>query len=223
MISQRLADVASDDGDVLRSHSPMLAASGSAVRGLDRAAWRFEPKLDGWRALAYIDSGSVRVRTRKGRDITSSVPELAALPRRLRDRDAILDGELIVGGGGATDFYRLGPRLARRGRQASRDCPVTFVAFDVVWLDGVSTCDQPYLKRRRLLERLGVDGGCWRTVDSYDIDPLDLLIACDQLDIEGVVAKRVDGRYIPGQRSSAWIKVKTPNWRDRHAARRHDH
>ena len=93
----------------------MLAASGSAVRGLDRADWRFERKLDGWRALAYINSGAVRIRTRNGRDITSSLPELAEMPRRLRDRDAILDGELIVGGGGATDFYRLGPRLARRG------------------------------------------------------------------------------------------------------------
>jgi bifunctional non-homologous end joining protein LigD len=210
-------------GDVLPPHSPMLAASGSAVRGLDRAEWRFEPKLDGWRALAYIDGGAVRVRTRKGRDITGSVPELAQPPQRLRKRDAILDGELIVGGGGATDFYRLGPRLARRGQRASADCPVTFVAFDVVWLDGASTCARPYLERRRLLERLRVESGCWRTVDSYDVDPLDLLIACDRLDIEGVVAKRVNGRYVPGQRSPAWIKVKTPSWRERHAGRRHDH
>ena len=64
-------------GGVLPSHSPMLAATGSAIRGLDRAEWRFEPKLDGWRALAYIDGGTVRVRTRKGRDITGSLPELA--------------------------------------------------------------------------------------------------------------------------------------------------
>ncbi|HET7665444.1 MAG TPA: hypothetical protein VFK56_05085 [Mycobacterium sp.] len=207
---------------MLPRHSPMLAATGSAVRELDRAQWRFEPKLDGWRALAYVEDGQVTIRTRTGRDITGSVPELAQAPARLRRRDAILDGELTVGGGGATDFYRLGPRLARRGQRASMNCPVTFFAFDVVWLDGASTCDLSYAQRRRLLEGLRMDGGCWRTVDSYDTDPLDLLVACDQLDIEGVVAKRLDSRYAPGQRSPAWVKVKTPTWRDRHAPRRHD-
>src|SRR4051794_31697666 len=200
----------------------MLAASGTGVRTLDRAQWRFEPKLDGWRALAYID-GTVAIRTRKGRDITSTLPELATPPAALRHRTAVLDGELVVGAGAASDFYRLGPRLARRGTTASRDCPVTFMAFDLLWLDDASTCDLPYLQRRRLLEKLKVKSGCWRTVDSSDVAPLDLLIACDQYDIEGVVAKRVDGRYLPGQRSAAWVKVKTPAWRDRHAPRRRRH
>jgi bifunctional non-homologous end joining protein LigD len=198
----------------------MLAASGSRIRTLDRAHWRFEPKLDGWRALAYID-GTVTIRTRRGRDITGVLPELGEPPRSLRRRSAVLDGELVVGTGGASDFYRLGPRLARRGATASRECPVTFMAFDVLWLDEASTCDLSYLQRRLLLERLHLDGACWRTVDSYDVDPLDLLVACENLDVEGVVAKRVDSPYLPGQRSAAWVKVKTPAWRDRHGARRH--
>jgi bifunctional non-homologous end joining protein LigD len=167
----------------------MLAAAGSRVRSLDPEQWRFEPKLDGWRALVYVDRGAVTVRTRTGRDVTASLPELADAPASLRRRAAVLDGELVVGGGSASDFYRLGPRLARRGATASRGCPVTFMAFDILFLDQASTCDLTYLQRRKLLEMLTLDIGC-----------------CT---------------YLPGQRSPAWVKVKTPAWRDQHAARRH--
>lgn len=190
------------------------------MRGLASGEWQFEPKLDRWRATVAVDANRVTVRTRTGRDITRSVPELATVPRWLRDRDAVLDGELVVGTGSASDFYRLGPRLARR---AAAGCTVTFVAFDLVWLDGRDTCRLPYGERRRLLEGLHLDAGCWRTAESFDGDPLDLLIACENLDIEGIVAKRVAGIYRPGERSTDWVKVKTPSWRERHAPRRHEH
>ncbi len=200
----------------------MLAATGSRLRTLDRDEWRFEPKLDGWRALIYLD-GSLTVRTRAGRNITHTLPELQPLPAGVANRTVVLDGELVAGGGAASDFYRLGPRLARRGDTAARGCPVTFVAFDLLWLDDASTCHLPYRRRRKLLESLHVTGGCWQTAPSFDGDPLDLIVACDQLDIEGVVAKRVDSVYQPGKRSAHWIKVKTPAWRDRHAPRRTSH
>src|SRR3954454_13540488 len=199
----------------------MLAASGSQLRSLDANSWRFEVKLDGWRAVVTVDDAAVRVRTRRGRDITRSVPELTEnVPTGLRGHEVVLDGELVAGGGTGSDFYRLRPRLASRDR---RRCQVTFVAFDVLWLDGADTCRLPYAKRRRLLESLQIDSGCWRTADSFTGDPLDLLVACDRLDIEGVVAKRVDSVYRPGARSADWIKVKTPSWRERHAPRRHEH
>ena len=208
-------------GGVPPTFQPMLAASGGRLRGLDLDAWRFEPKLDGWRAVVTVDAGVVRVRTRRGRDITRTVPELAEnLPTGLPGHDVVLDGELIAGGGTGSDFYRLGPRLASRDR---RRCQVSFVAFDVLWLDGTDTCRQPYAKRRALLESLRIDAGCWRTAEAFAGDPLDLLVACDQLDVEGVVAKRVDSVYRPGARSADWIKVKTPSWRERHAPRRHEH
>jgi len=190
----------------------MLAASGSRLRSLDADTWRFEVKLDGWRAVVTVDDAAVTVRTRRGRDITRSVPELTEnLPTGLREHDVVLDGELVAGGGTGSDFYRLGPRLASRDHSR---CQVTFVAFDVLWLDGADTCRQPYAKRRQLLESLKIDRGCWRTADSFSGDPLD---------IEGVVAKRVDSVYRPGARSADWIKVKTPSWRERHAPRRHEH
>src|SRR4051794_35844591 len=93
----------------------MLATTRRPTEG---AEWAIEPKLDGWRAIAYVDDG-VTIRTRSGRDITQSVPELA--PLAVTGRRMILDGELVADAGRASDFYRLGPRLwSRRRRERSR-------------------------------------------------------------------------------------------------------
>ncbi len=193
----------------------------STATGCDLAsgAWRFEPKLDGWRALVTVD-GKVTVRTRTGRDVTSVLPELAGLTDALTDRTVVLDGELIVGAGRARDFYGLTPRMTHGPRRAGSGCRVTFVAFDVLHLDGRDVCSQPYVERRALLEGLGLAGPCWHTIDSLDCDPLDALLACLDLGVEGLIAKRTRGLYWPGQRSPDWVKLKTPEWRAAHAERR---
>src|SRR3954470_20240585 len=92
-------------GMALPTFAPMLASTQPPTAG---AEWTFEPKLDGWRALVYVD-GAVTVRTRTGRNITEYVDNLQALAgigRRL-----VLDGELVAESGRAGDFYRLGPNL----------------------------------------------------------------------------------------------------------------
>ena len=113
----------------------MLASSGPIP---DASRWAFEPKLDGWRVLVYVDH-SVDIRTRSGRSITSAVPELAGIGEALGGRRAILDGELVAGQGRPDDFYRLAPRLAARRPAALRrwldTAPLTLVAFDVLHLD----------------------------------------------------------------------------------------
>src|SRR3954451_4695241 len=107
-----------DDGSVLPTFQPMLAASGSRLRSLDADSWRFEVKLDGWRAVVTVDDAAVRVRTRRGRDITRSVPELAEnVPAGLCGHEIVLDGELVAGGGTGSAFYRFGRRLASRDRR----------------------------------------------------------------------------------------------------------
>src|SRR5688572_5824676 len=122
----------------------MNAVPASSVRSLPAGRWRLEPKLDGWRAMAHIEDGGVTIRSRRGRDLTGTLPELHRLPPELGRRPAILDGELVVGAGTASDFYRVGPRLARGTRTATRGCPVSFVAFDLLWLDAEPTHQLPY-------------------------------------------------------------------------------
>src|SRR3954453_1009701 len=98
----------------------MLAANRAPGEG----RWAIEPKLDGWRALVYVDGG-VRVRTRRGRDVTASLPELAGLAEQVPD-GTVLDGELVAGAGRGVDFYAVRPSMAARRRRT----PLTFVAFD---------------------------------------------------------------------------------------------
>ncbi len=198
-------------GDVaLPTFAPMLASTKHPTIGAD---WVFEPKLDGWRALVYVD-GTVKVRTRTGRDITDRVDH----PQALTDlgRRMVLDGELVADAGKAGDFYLLGPNLRASSR---RD--ITFVAFDLLVLDDDNLCDRPYRDRRSALEALNLVGPGLCTIRVLDGSPRDLLDACAELDVEGVVAKRVDSPYRPGVRSGDWLKLRTADWKRGYAPRRH--
>lgn len=207
---------------MLPTLSPMLAATGTMPRG---AEWAFEPKLDGWRVLAYVD-GSLDMRSRTGRPIAATTPELAPLVTALQGRSVILDGELVAGQGRPDDFYRLGPRLSASRPTAvkrwSARVPLTLAIFDLLHLDGDDLTALPYSARREALESLRLSGPNWCTVASYRCDGVELLASCGALDLEGIVAKRVSARYRPGARSRDWLKIKTPMWRVEHAHRRHE-
>jgi len=192
---------------------PMLASS-SAPRHLD-GGWVLEPKFDGWRIIVAIDS-NVRVWTRRGHDLTERLPELAPLADRI-ETPIVLDGELVAGQGRASDFYGV---LGRVG-QPNRRTPLTFVAFDILAFDG-PVIDQPYRERRALLDGLALQGDAWCTTPQLHGRVIDALAACREHDVEGIVAKRVDSPYRPGERSSDWLKLKTADWRNLHAPRRHE-
>jgi bifunctional non-homologous end joining protein LigD len=124
-----------------RQLAPMLASTSPLPETEERWAW--EPKWDGWRVLLRGESGQVRAITRAGHDVTSLFPELELLGAMLGHRKAILDGELVAWGeDGRPDFGRLFSRFRgrshRAARQAKVETPITWVAFDVCYLDGVS-------------------------------------------------------------------------------------
>ncbi len=194
---------------------PMLAGAGvpATVDG-----WVAEPKLDGWRARVLVDPklpDGVAVRTRRGRTITAPVPgvvELAKSGLRL-----VLDGELVAHAGRAHDFYSLGPSLAGARRNST---PLTFCAFDLLWLDGDLLTDQPYEKRRAVLEELELPRPTG-VVPRFEGDvAADLLRACEAHGVEGVVLKRMASLYWPGKRTKDWRKVKVSAWRTEHLERR---
>ncbi|HSH62379.1 MAG TPA: RNA ligase family protein, partial [Acidimicrobiales bacterium] len=158
------------------------------------------------------------VRTRRGRIVTESVPELRGLAEEV-PRGTVLDGELVAGQGRASDFYRLGPQMARRRRPPQG---LTFVAFDVLHLAGQQVTGLAWAQRRQLLEVLELNGAAWCTVPTFDSDPQVVLEACAHHELEGLVAKRTDAIYEPGRRSRCWVKMKTADWRHLHADRRHE-
>jgi bifunctional non-homologous end joining protein LigD len=129
----------------------------------------------------------------------------------------VLDGELVAVDGDNIDFYALGERMLTR----RPDRTVTCVAFDVLWLNGHDCTRLPYRERRRVLEMLELSGPAWCTVPQFSFDEADdLFDACLRLNQEGMVLKRLDGRYLPGVRSDNWRKVKTMTWQTDHAPRR---
>jgi bifunctional non-homologous end joining protein LigD len=186
--------------------------------------WCTEVKLDGWRALVYVDGGGgLKVRTRSGRQVSESLPELAGLVDALGGRPAILDGELIACVYGAVDFYQLAPRMMHTGRMAKwagREVPVTFVAFDVLHLDGEDLCALPLVDRKRLLDELHLVGPAWVVNGWYEGDLEMLFQVAEELGHEGIVSKRLDSPYLPGKRTGSWLKKKTDTWRRIHGPRR---
>jgi bifunctional non-homologous end joining protein LigD len=109
-------------------------------------------------------------------------------------------------------------RVAARNRRT----PLSFVAFDVLAFDAEPVIDRPYSSRRVLLDSLALNADTWCTVPRLHRHVVDVLTACRDHDIEGIVAKRVDSPYRPGGRSRDWLKLKTVEWRATHADRRHD-
>lgn len=176
------------------------------------ANWAFEIKWDGVRAITRSQPGRLQLFSRNRNDITTAYPELRALNGALGSRDAILDGEIVAfDGDGRPSFQALQSRMHLRGetavRRAATSTPVTYMIFDLLWLNGHSLMDRPYTERREQLEALKLQGERWRVPEFHRGDGAALLAVTREHGLEGVVGKPLDSRYAPGKRAP-WIKVK---------------
>jgi bifunctional non-homologous end joining protein LigD len=191
--------------------APMLARLGELPP--DEEKWGFEVKWDGIRAVAFLDHGHINLQGRNFSDFTPRYPEVRELARELGARRVILDGEVVAfDDDGKPSFERLQTRMHLASdsavRRRARDTPVTYVIFDLLYLDGHSTLGLAYEQRRELLEALELDGPAWRAPAYHRGEGSALLNATRELGIEGIVAKRLDSTYQPGARGSAWLKIK---------------
>lgn len=189
--------------------APMLAAPGPLPGDDDR--WAYEMKWDGVRLVLYLAEGRVRAVTRSNREVTNTYPELHPLAASLGVRQVILDGEVVaVGADGEISFGALQPRMhaARPGRTLLTTVPVTFLAFDLLHLDGSPLLDTPYVERRRLLTELNLRGPHWSTPPHFAGGGRDAVATSRAQGLEGVVAKRLSSKYVPGRRTRDWLKVK---------------
>src|SRR5829696_4808509 len=152
----------------------MLAKSGRLpIRG----SWSYEVKWDGFRAIVSTE-GPLRVRSRRGWDMTPHLGFLEQLPVR-----AVLDGELVAfGADGKPDFEGVCERMLYRQAEVA----VVFLAFDLLKLDGRDPRPEPYLERRRILDELGLAGPQWRVPEAFDDGPALWEAVCEH-ELEGVV------------------------------------
>lgn len=185
---------------------PMLATPGTSVPPGEE--WRHEVKWDGVRALANVD-GEVTLTSRNGNRITPAWPELTVPP--VVGRDSLLDGEIIaLNERGVPDFRVLADRMHVRkaatvARLAER-VPATYMVFDLLRLDGEDLCGLPLHERRRRLLDLDLGRSGWQVPQEYD-DGAMLRDATRAQGLEGIVSKRVDSTYRPGQRTPHWQKM----------------
>ncbi|MHB8531827.1 MAG: DNA ligase D, partial [Solirubrobacteraceae bacterium] len=171
-------------------------------------------KWDGVRAIAYSTPGELRLESRNLNDISDSYPELARLGRALGSRSAVLDGEIVAFDADARpSFGRLQQRMhvgsRAQARRLAKQTPVTYMIFDVLWLDGHSLMGLAYSERRSRLSELELSGASWQTPEHVVGNGAALLQASAEQRLEGIVAKRLDSIYEPGLRPRSWLKLKT--------------
>jgi bifunctional non-homologous end joining protein LigD len=193
---------------------PMLATLSAPDEVTNPDDWHFEMKWDGVRIIAYLDEGTVKLLSRRGRDETARYPDLVPDLAKLNCTQAVLDGEIVVlDPGGAPNFGLLQPRinLTKAGdiAAAARQAPAQLLLFDIVRLDGESLLRRPYEERRELLEALQPTTGSRVQVPPvFEGDLTAAMETSKALRLEGVVAKRRGSIYQAGSRGKTWLKIK---------------
>ena len=188
---------------------PMLAEAGEAVRS--NPQWRYEPKLDGYRVIAFVQGTTVRLQSRRGLDLTACFPELAA-DLAAQAAQMILDGEIVaLDAAGRPSFNALQNRAqlktATEIAAAQRDTPVVLVCFDLLHFAGLNLRAAPYRDRRRYLAQCLLPSRHLQLVHVSE-NAEQLYAAALSQGFEGIIAKRLDSVYQAGRRSRAWLKIK---------------
>ena len=193
---------------------PLLPMMATLVgEPFDDDDWIFEPKWDGVRAIATCSVDETMLLSRNQNDITATYPELGKLHERLVCFDAVVDGEIVAMHKGRPSFERLQSRINLQNphevARMVKQIPVSFVAYDLLYLDGTSLIKTPLEERKELLGELVV------VSDNVQVSPYvrgegtTLYEAACAQNLEGIVAKRLGSPYRPGRRGKEWLKVKT--------------
>lgn len=190
---------------------PMLAKAGRMP--VNQSDYGFEIKWDGIRVILYYNKGTVTLLSRNLLDITSQYPEIAAFTPGPDISKLIIDGEVIATDEhGRPSFSRLQRRMGLVSptviTKLSKSIPTTFVIFDVLFLNGQSLVDYSYAERRETLAKLDLNGQSWQTPSYNAGEGEAMLEACRRIGLEGIVAKRLDSRYLAGKRPGTWLKIK---------------
>jgi len=188
---------------------PMHAEPADAP--FNRADWMWEPKLDGYRVLAFVNE-QVRLRSRRGLELAKQFPGLAAELGK-QGPPMILDGELVAfGEDGRPSFNALQNRFQLKTPRdiaaAEKSTPVVFYAFDLLHFAGVDLREAAYADRRRYLAQCLLPSPLVQRVHAAE-DGVALYEAALASGFEGVIGKRKQGKYEAGKRSSSWLKVKS--------------
>jgi bifunctional non-homologous end joining protein LigD len=181
----------------------------------DDDQWGYELRWDGERSLAYVSGGRLDLRDADGEERTAGYPELRDMAESLAPTECVLDGVLVAfDADGHVSAQALEPRTraaatasdgSRRTRPPRQ--PVQLLLVDLLWLDGMSTVDLPYQRRRELLGALPLAGPHWQVPPHFTGGGEFARDAARAQHAGGLLAKRLDGAYLPGRRSRLWLRI----------------
>ncbi len=188
---------------------PMLATP--VDKPFDDPEWLFEIKWDGYRAISFLNDGKVRMVSRNQNDLTGEFPELHELSKSIQAKNTVLDGEIVVlDDQGRPSFsmmqQRTGIRKGGKRAGASRDLPVQYYVFDLIYLDGYDLRRVALEQRKQTLSQIVVPNALVRYSDHFP-QGLALFDLAKQKGLEGILAKKRDSHY-EERRSQEWLKVK---------------
>lgn len=164
--------------------------------------WMYEVKFDGYRALLMKDGDRVQIRSRNDKDLTQAYPSVADAARRLHAEKTVVDGEIVaVDAHGRPSFQALQHRSAHPGHA------IVFYAFDLLHLNGKNLTGATLAERRAPLPRVLNDSGILLSSELPGTAE-EVIEAVTSLGLEGVIAKRRSSPYTPGDRNTAWVKLK---------------
>jgi len=192
--------------------APMMAEIGEAP--FNHPDWMWEPKLDGYRVLVFIDEGRVTFRSRRGgMDLTSAFPGLIAELGQQSVHGMVLDGEIVAfDPNGKPSFATLQNRVQLKTEKeiaaADRNVPIILYGFDLLHFAGINLRDAPYADRRRYLAQCLLPSPHVQLVHAAE-DGIALYQAALANGFEGAMAKRKNSKYEAGKRSASWLKVKS--------------
>lgn len=172
----------------------------------------FELKLDGIRALAYLDKSRSVITNSRAKDVTKTFPELQNIHKQARER-CILDGEIIcTDDKGYPSFNILMQRALLKDELSiklkSKQFPVSFVAYDILYYKNKETTNLQLLERKKLLNKNLIENDFLSISRYIENDGISFFEKVKSENLEGIVAKLKSGTYLIGKRSSNWIKIK---------------
>jgi bifunctional non-homologous end joining protein LigD len=190
--------------------APMLTKPGRLPSTGEDDEWAYEFDWSGRRTVVRVSGGRITAYDDSGDDVTALYPEFRGLGEQLGATEAFLDGEIVVFEGGKPSAEGLGHR-ARATKSSAKRLTPRFPAFylvsDLLYLEGRSCVGLPYLRRRELLDGLGLAGAHWQVPRHYLGDGGAVARAAREHGLAGIIAKRADSAYHPGKRTGDWLSI----------------
>lgn len=178
----------------------MLAKETS--KPFDDKEWLFEIKWDGYRAIAEIDNGAVKLYSRNGLSFENSYPVVFAELKKIRQK-AVLDGEIVVLNDEGQPEFQL---LQHYENNTYR--PIQYYVFDLLALNGQNTCAFPLIERKELLQKIVSKSQVIKYSDHIIKSGIRFFEVSGEKNLEGIMAKKMDSQYYPGKRTTEWLKIK---------------